>query len=85
MFPSRPAKDEQIRWSQCRSSFHGICKEIHRGLLLGRNPRSPQYVPQNIPHPVVPIFETRELLTMNSMLPVFIHAGFTANWADFVF
>ncbi|KAJ0579019.1 hypothetical protein HanIR_Chr05g0254311 [Helianthus annuus] len=35
MFPSCPAKDKQIRWSQCRSPFHRICKEIHRGLLLG--------------------------------------------------
>src|ERR1044071_9673114 len=85
MFPSLPTKDKQICGSQGRSPFRGVCEEVYRGLLFGRDPSSSQDIPQNVPHPVMPIFETRELLAMNCMLPVLIHASFTADGACFVF
>src|ERR1044071_3753109 len=85
MFPPLPTKDKQICWSQGGSPFRRVGEKIYRRLLFSRNPSSSQDVPQNVPHPVMPVFEPRELFAMNCVLPVFIHASFTADRACFIF
>ncbi|KAJ0763813.1 hypothetical protein HanPI659440_Chr08g0285241 [Helianthus annuus] len=79
MFPHSPTKDEQIRWSQSRSPFHRVHEEIHRSLFLSQNLSSSQDISQNISHPVMPIFEPRELFTMRALrIYSIIHTSFTA-------